>query len=309
MKNFKIIAFSVTFFFIFMALFVLNADMKKIQQKQVSVCVSTFALYDIVKHIAPKSIDIVNILPFGVDPHSFEMTPKLMAQIQDSALVIYSGAGLEPWVEKMSFQSPVINMSQNMHLLELGKGAHEHHDEEHTSSSIDPHYWLDFTNMQRATRLITKELIKLQPKYEKEYTKNMHDYIKMLEKLDVVYEKELSACERDTVIINHNAIGYLAQRYHFHVLSLSGLSPEAEPTSSDIKRVLQEIQKYRVQTVFYENFVNSKVIKTVANDASIAVDTLDPLGNITADEAKKEMSYESLMYKNLKKLSKALLCH
>ena len=59
---------------------------------------------------------------------------------------------------------------------------------------------------------------------------------------------------------------------------------------------------------FYENFVNDKVTKTIAKDANISVDVFQPLGNITADEAKAGMTYEDIMRQNLNKLSKALMC-
>ena len=44
------------------------------------VAVSTFALYDIAKHIAPESMELFMIMPAGVDAHSFEPTPKLMVK-------------------------------------------------------------------------------------------------------------------------------------------------------------------------------------------------------------------------------------
>jgi zinc transport system substrate-binding protein len=39
------------------------------------------------------------------------------------------------------------------------------------------------------------------------------------------------------------------------------------------------------------------------------VDVIESLGNITAEEAKENVTYKELMYKNLKKLSKALMCN
>ncbi|MDQ7042804.1 MAG: zinc ABC transporter substrate-binding protein, partial [Sulfurimonas sp.] len=111
------------------------------------------------------------------------------------------------------------------------------------------------------------------------------------------------------VILNHNALGYLAHRYDFEVHSLSGLSPEAESSAKDIQRVLKEISQDGIQTVFYESFVNAKVIQGIAKDSGVKIEVLQPLGNITADEAKRGATYKSLMLENLKKLSKAMICH
>ena len=311
MKNFKIIALVLVVGLALLQLFMFNENVIEKPTKP-TISVSTFSLYDVTKHIAQDSVEIVNILPFGVDPHSFEPTPKLMAAIEKSALVIYSGAGLEPWIEAIEFKNRVVNMSQYVKLRDLGDDEfefHHHHDEQCAHNRLDPHYWLDFSNMRQAALLITQELIKIVPKNRDVYLKNRDKYLYMLEKLDENYSKYLSNCKIDTVILNHNSIGYLATKYNFHAESLSGLSPEANPTASDIKRVFQEIEADGVHTIFYENFVSNKVIQTIAKDANVDVEVFQSLGNITADEARANATYEDLMYLNLKKLSKALMCN
>jgi zinc transport system substrate-binding protein len=60
--------------------------------------------------------------------------------------------------------------------------------------------------------------------------------------------------------------------------------------------------------VFFKSFGNNKVIKNIANEVHVSVDTLQPLGNITADEAKQSLSFEDIMRINLEKMSKAMKC-
>ena len=310
MKNFKIIIFILLVLALVLQVFFMSDEKEKMPIKPV-ISVSTFSLYDIVKHLAGDTEEIVNILPFGVDPHSFEPTPKLMSQIEKSQLVIYSGAGLEPWTHGFSFKGKAIDMSQLVQLRELDADEHEHHehhDDQCAHNKIDPHYWLDFTNMKRATFEISKELIKLSPKYKEMYEKNTNDYIDMLDKLDKNYKKYIVTCGVKKLIVNHNAIGYLARNYGFEVESLSGLSPEAEPSAKDITRIMQHIKEDGVNTIFFENFVNNNVISSIAYDTGIKLEVFQSLGNITADEAKQNLTYEQIMYKNLDKLTKALMC-
>lgn len=295
--------------FLFIAMVLVAVSLTKKQQivknKKVIVAVTTFSLYDITKHVAGSSVDIVNILPFGVDPHDYEPTPKTMANIEKAFLVIYSGAGLEPWTHGFSFKNRVIDMSQFMELRELQEDEeHGHHHE-----VVDPHYWLSFSNMAKATKLITDELIKIVPKNKSLYLKNRDAYLVMLKELDKKFQTRLSQCRRDTIIVNHNAFGYLAQRYNFHVESLSGLSPDAEPNAKNVIGLINAIKEHNVSTVFFESFASDRAMKSIANEAHIMVDVLQPLGNITADEAKKELTYENMMEENLLKLSGALSCH
>ncbi|SFV54392.1 Zinc ABC transporter, periplasmic-binding protein ZnuA [hydrothermal vent metagenome] len=297
MKNLKIIFVVLLVAIVAIFLFI---SMKKEPVRESSkpiVGVTTFALYDITKHIAGNSITILNILPFGVDPHSFEPTPKLMVKIAKSRLIFYSGAGLEPWMANFQFHGKAINMSRYVDLRELKHG-----------NSIDPHYWLDFSNMQKATAIITKELVALVPKNRKLYLENEQKYIKMLQGLDALYKKTLTSCKKDTVVISHNALGYLANRYNFKVESLTGLAPEAEPSAQDVNRIFRDIKSEGLDTIFFENFVNDKLIKSIAHDAKIKFELFEPLGTITADEAKAGLTYEDIMKRNLQKLAKALQC-
>jgi len=310
MKKFKILALVLVIVFILVEVFVFNKDEIK-QVKKPIVTVSSFFLYDIVTHIVEGDIEVVNILPFGVDPHSFEMTPKIMSKIEKSSLVFYSGAGLEPWVSKIEFKCKAIDVSKSVKLRRLDSDEfefHKHHDAQCAHNSLDPHYWLDFDNMKKATKVITQALITLEPKNKSVYLKNRDVYLQMLDKLDAAYSNNLATCRVNHIILNHNSMGYVAHKYSFHAESLSGLSPESQPTPNDIKRIINEINENGITTIFFENFVSSKVIKTIAKDTGAKVEVIESLGNITADEAKAKVTYKELMYKNLDKLSKALMC-
>jgi zinc transport system substrate-binding protein len=274
------------------------------------VAVSTFALYDATKYIAQESVKIVKIIPFGVDPHSFEPTPKVMAQLEHASVVFYNGAGLEPWTEGFHFHAKAIDMSHFVHLRKL---QHHHHKQEgvkehHHHHGIDPHYWLDFKNMKIVVHKITQELSRLVPSDQVRFEQREKEYDLMLNMLEQKYSQTLSSCQKDTVVISHNALGYLAQKYHFHVESLSGLSPEAQPSVKDITRIMQDIHSKGVGTIFFEHFVNDRIIKSIAKDSNVTLEVFQPMGNITADEAKAHLTYKDIMERNLQKLAKALEC-
>ena len=311
MKKFKIIATILILVLIIFEIIAYNPKKVSTTDKKM-ITVSSFVLYDITKYIAQDKFKIVNILPFGTDPHSFEPTPKLMRSIEKSSLVVLSGAGLEPWIDSMEFKAKVLDISKVVSLIELEE--HENEDEDHEGhhhhhGSKDPHYWLDFENMKNAAQSVSSELTTLSPNEENFFQSNRDKYIEMLSNLQEKYMKKLSSCKQNHIILNHNAIGYLAHRYNFHLESLSGLSPEAESSPSDIKRIINDVKKEGIKTIFFEDFVNAKSIKNIANDTGINVEVFHTLGNITADQAKNSASYKSLMEENLKLLSKALECN
>ncbi|MCF6310671.1 MAG: metal ABC transporter substrate-binding protein [Sulfurimonas sp.] len=304
-----------TFFISIMALLVFFiATLKQNEQPEdttnkPTVALSTFSLYDITRHVAGETVETFMILPFGVDAHSYEPTPKQVAKLYKSDLVIYSGAGLEPWINGFEFKNRTIDMSQHVDLKELGEHdhGHEHHHDEVTAN-IDPHYWLDILNMIKATNYITDELIGMFPKNRELYTKNRDSYIGLLKNLDNEYKNTLSTCKLDTIVVNHNAFSYLSSRYGFEVEALSGLSPEAEPSAKGMANLIEYVKEHKIATIFFESFVSDKAIRSIADEAKVDVDVLQPLGNITADEAAQKLSYEDIMRSNLYKISRALEC-
>ncbi len=273
-----------------------------------SIALSTFSLYDIAKHIAEDTFDVFMILPVGVDAHSFEPTPRLMVDIQKSALVVYSGAGLEPWTKNFEFTSKVIDMSKYVRLTELDADSHHEHGDSCSHGAIDPHYWLDIENMIIATNLIAQELAEILPANAQLYMKNRERYVLMLESIGSDYKKTLLQCKKETIIVNHNAFSYLSNKYGFNVEALSGLSPEAEPSAKNMVRLIEHVKEHKLKTIFFESFVSDKAMKSIGREAKVNVEVLHTLGNITAKDIEENLDFEKIMKMNLQKISKALEC-
>jgi len=118
----------------------------------VVVVTSSFPLYDFARTIGGEEAEVVLLPPPGLSPHSFEPTPKDIETIESADMFIYSGAGLEPWVEDVlaGIESPellVVNAATGVTLMEIGEmeaheheGHHEHDgDVEHDAEGHDAH--------------------------------------------------------------------------------------------------------------------------------------------------------------------------
>ena len=315
MRDFRNVVFLLIIAVFLLQMFVLKQDAKLAEEKnqiKPMVALSTFSLYDIAKNISADTIELVMILPFGVDAHSFEPTPKLMAKIMQSDLVIYSGVGLEPWTHSFEFKNRVIDMSKHVKLLSSEKVSHNHEEHDHhhegTEEDMDPHYWLDIQNMIDATNLMVEEFSKLSKENKELYRKNAKIYISELEMIDAKYKERLESCKKETIIVNHNAFSYLSAKYGFKVEALSGLSPEAQPSAKNMLKLIEHVKENDLKVVFFESFVSDKAMKSIASEAKVDIDVLQPLGTITDNEAEKKLSYKDIMLNNLEKITKALEC-
>jgi len=281
----------------------MQTDVKE-AKKRLKVTTSTFALYDITKHVGGEKVDVEMVIPFGVEVHSFEPTPKTIIEIKKSALFLYSGASLEPWIKKLNVHKNMLDMSQFVDLKEIDADEEDAHHHEH----YDPHYWLDIENMKLLTQKITLELLKLQPEDEAYFLSNAAHYMSELTLLQEEYERGFKECAVREVVLQHNILGYVAPRYKFHVSSLSGLSPDALTNAKKMAELSKMIKQRGIDVLFFESFVSDRMINTLAQENGVKVDYLEPLANITARQAQSKMDYIDGMRSNLEKLTKAMKC-
>ena len=307
--NLKNILFVLVVVVFLLNILFLQEDKKSPQDalRKPTIALSTFPLYDVAKNIAKEKIDTYMILPIGVDVHSYEPNPKQIVKLFKSDLVIFSGASLEPWISRLDFKNKVLDMSQYVTLIEMDASHHHaHEDHTHADAHTDPHYWLSINNMKKVTHKISEEMIKLDPQNKDFYQQNTLAYLKKLDALDLAYKTTLSSCKKSEILTNHNAFSYLAKEYGFEVLSLSAFSPDAEVDAKNMIRLMHDIKKDHISTIFYESFASSKAINTLAKEVGVNVEVLQPLANIT--KAEKGLSYNQIMSLNLLKLKKAMEC-
>lgn len=286
---------------ILVAIIIFVPSMKK-SEKSISnkprITVSTFALYDVSQKLLAGYADVSMLVPFGQDIHSYEMTPQDRIKIEKSQFFIYSGAGLEPWTDSFESHPNSIDMSQfvTLHYAEGG------------SNVFDPHYWLDIDNMILITRKLKEVYIKAFPKAVKQIQHNATGYIAILKSIDRLYKKRLSTCKHHEIIVSHNAFSYLASRYGFHVIALSGLSPDAMPSAKDLADISTIVKEKGISLIFAEAYMSDALMQSLARETGVRVDTLQPLANITAQEASELNDYQILMQLNLGKLYFAMEC-
>ena len=301
-------------------------------QAKPTVVVTTYPLYEAVQRVGGETVTLQQVIPFGADIHTFRPSPKTMVTISRASLFIYSGAGLEPWSEQLlmnlSEGTRVVDMSRYVTLIDhngnevdtdvhadeepehFHEDEHEHDDHAgHDHGPIDPHYWLDIDNMIAMTRQAERELTLLQPEQHETYRANAAHFIDALNGLKSAYLERLHSCRQHHMVSNHNAFGYLAHAYGFEVLTVTGLSPDQQPSAKAMARVMDLVRQEGIGTVFFEAFVSDRVSRALAAETGTKVDSLQPLANLSNDEAASKENYITIMRKNLAKIAEALECH
>jgi zinc transport system substrate-binding protein len=172
----------------------------------------------------------------------------------------------------------------------------------------DPHVWLDPVAMQIIVQRIRDGLIEIDPGDADTYRKNAEAYLAKLSALDKAYRDGLASCDIREVVTSHNAFNYLAKRYNLTMLSISGLSPEDEPSPKRMAEVADLAKVKKIDTIFFETFVSPKLSETIAQEVGAKTAVLNPIEGLTNEEHQAGETYISLMEQNLQNLRMALRC-
>jgi zinc transport system substrate-binding protein len=276
--------------------------------EQNTVMVTNYPLYFFTKQIVGDELTVQNLLPPGVDPHSFEPTPQDIIKLEKAKLLIYNGAGLEDWVVKIgqaleNKELEIIDASVGVELIHNKENGHGHNEH---SGEFDPHIWLDPINSKKMVSNILEAIIAISPQSQDIFKENAQELNTQLDNLDYDYKEQLTNSNKKVFVVNHAAFGYLAHRYGLQQLAVMGVSPHTEPTPQKVVELVKLVKEHDLKYIFTEALVSSKVAEVLAQEAGIGTKVLNPLGNLTNDDIKAGKDYFSIMYENLAILKEGL---
>lgn len=278
------------------------------------VVTTIFPLYDFARVVGGEQAEVIQLLPPGVEPHSFEPTPETIISLSKADLFIFSGSEMEPWAEKLA--AGVARNGKPV-MVAAGKGArylspaeNQDHDEpEGHGHGKDPHIWLDCDNAAIMVDRIAESFVALAPALADSFKNNAAAYKARLKNLDSRFAAGLSDCQsRQFVHGGHFAFAYLAERYKLHYSSAYGMAADSEPSSAKLAGLVKTIREKRLKYVFYEELLSPRTAETVAAETGAALLKLHGIHNVTRKELESGASYLSLMEQNLETLRKGLVC-
>lgn len=304
-------------FLLFLLLFIVfeyGCEKKKqpiFLKEKIVVVTTLFPIYDFAKKVGMEKADVTILLPPGVDAHSFEPKPADILKINKADIFIYTGEDMEPWAEKIlksvdNKKLTVVNASKGIkEYITTQNSRHQHaHDKK------DPHIWLDFDNAKIMVDNISEGFITADHKNIEFYKKNSESFKNVLSDLDEIYKRALQNCKTRYVFhTGHFAFGYLAKKYNLKVISAyPGTSPNEEPKPVRIASMINEIKKYKINYIFYEEFIFPRIAEVIKRETDIQLLQLNPAHNITKEKLEKGVSFEDIMIENLNSLKVGLQC-
>ncbi len=291
-------------------------------KNKLKIYTTAFAFQSFTEQIGGKYVDVESIYPPGADMHTFEPTQKEMVNIAKGDLFIYSNQEMDPVAKKIAGsinnKDLKLALAANFthddlvvnHEHEHEHEGHEHdHEEEghdHEEGSEDPHIWLDPVLNKKMVKSIKDDLAKKDPQHKDYYENNYKQVVNDLDNINQRLTEVTEHPKRDTVVISHDSIGYLANRYGFKQEGVSGMNNE-EPSQRDLMDIVNNIKQTKQPYVLYEQNISSKVTDVIQKESNSTPLSFHNMATLSKEESKEgNITYQSLMKRNIKSLDKAL---
>jgi zinc/manganese transport system substrate-binding protein len=253
------------------------------------VVATTSILGDVVATLVGEDGRVEVLMPPGVDPHAYQPSASDAALLREADLVVANGLQLEESLlaalEAAEAEGvEIVTLAEQLDPLEFDGDGHAHEDDdehghedddehghedddEHGHEDddehghdheLDPHVWLDPVRMADGVELLAADLAAAIPSVPAaEWTARGEAYADELRQVHEEIEARFAdiPAERRLLVTNHDALGYLADRYGFEVVGtvIPGATTQVEADARRFAELVEVVEREQVPAVFAEN--------------------------------------------------------
>lgn len=286
---------------------------EKDQEAALQVVTTFYPMYDFARNVAQEQANVSMLIPAGTEPHDFEPSAKMIAQIEEADVFIYNSEEMETWVPSVlkaidTDKVTVVNASEGIDLIQSEEDSAEigHEAEVGHTHTVDPHVWLDPVLAQQETDNIEAGLSKADPAHAEDYQMNAQHYKEQLSQLDHKFQEAFAGADKRIFVTQHAAFAYLAKRYDLTQIAIAGLSPEIEPSPSILAELAGFVKENDIHYIYYEDSASSATSETLANETGLELETLSPIEGVSQVDQKAGVDYIKVMEQNLEALKKSI---
>lgn len=271
---------------------------------RLQVVASLYPLQWATAEVAGDLAEVTSLTPPGAEPHDLELGPQDVAAVGEADLVVYLN-GFQPAVDEAVGQEAGDSAYDVAAAARLDL-TYTPVDEPDERGIRDPHFWLDPTRLADVTDAVAEQLSRVDQPNADEYAARGAEVRASLEALDQEMASGLASCSGRDLVTSHNAFGYLADRYDFNQVGITGITPEEDPSPQDLADIAAFVERNRVRTIYSETLVSPEVAETVARETGAATAVLDPIEGLT--DQSRGADYLAVMRSNLTTLQDGQPC-
>ena len=229
--------------------------------KPLRVVASFSILADMAATIGGDDVSVTSLVAPNRDAHTYEPTPEDAKTLAHADIVLINGLGFEGWIERLiqasGSKAKIIVASQGVTTRTMGE-----------TGAMDPHAWQDIANGRIYAKNIAAAFEQALPGEKGAVALRASRYDAQLAKMDHTVRAQFAdiPAGQRKIITSHDAFGYFGAAYGVTFLAPVGLNTEAEPSASDVVKLIRQIKSEGIKQLFLENMTNPKLIEQIGKD-------------------------------------------
>ena len=277
------------------------------------VVATTSIIGDVVANVAGDSIDLTVLVGTSQDPHGYEPTPSALAAAEKAHVLFVNGFGLEEGLLdaiEAAARGVVIPVSTGIETIETTqaqKNKNQH-------GPVDPHVWLDPTNVMVWVENIEYVLSAMDAKNSAVYHGRAELYLESLMSLDASMRRRFASIpvNKRKLVTDHRLFGYFAEEYGFEVAGaiLPGYSTSSDTSARQIADLVEMLRREEITTIFVGTTAGrglEKLADSISRELGQNVSIVDMLTGSLSAAGEPGDSYIDYMVYNVNQIVDGLM--
>jgi zinc transport system substrate-binding protein len=244
-------------------LFVLATTKKSYTTNKPIVVASFYQISQIVKYIAGDKVELVTLIPSGVEPHDYELTASDIINLH-KANIVFSNGILDNWLTDQAID-PTSAHVNIVTFLPKSKLLYD------SAGNIDPHYWGDSKLLIQEAEIIATKLATIDSNNNQYYLDNFNKFKTEVELINSKNKINSTSCKQNTIITYHRAYDYLSKELALNSFSIIGYNEGAEISPTQLIELDQLIKKNHIKYLLADPVEDLATASRIAENNNITV--------------------------------------
>jgi len=278
-----------------LAVLLTPASGRSAAESKIAVVAAENFYADVAGQIGGDHVAVASILSNpDQDPHLFEVSPAVVRKTAAAQIVIYNGAGYDPWMAKLLAATP---KPERIVIVAA--------DLMHKKAGDNPHLWYDPAAMPAVATALAAALADIDPAHQDDYAARLKTFLASLapieQKIAAIRGRYAGVPVTATEPVYGSmaaALGLTMRNERFQLAVMNA----TEPSAGDVAAFQRDLTEHKVRLMFYNK---QAIDNTVRRFIALAHSAHVPVVGVT-ETCPPGLSYQDWMLSELNATEQAL---